>query len=117
MSTSFRRSPSRSEASKIAWRMFSATSSVRPLRRAGCMSPPVYPLRTSSPIVDIQKVSNLTWVLSIPFETINVCWSSLAVSIEQETSNGKVDLCPSNAVADSSLAFASLRGPGTEGTD
>jgi hypothetical protein len=55
--------------------------------------------------------------LSIPFETINVCWSSLAVSIEQETSNGKVDLCPSNAVADSSLAFASLRGPGTEGTD
>jgi hypothetical protein len=55
--------------------------------------------------------------LSIPFETMNVCWSSLAVSIEVETSDVMLGMCPSNAVADSSLAFASLRGPGTEGTD
>jgi len=51
---------------------------------------------------------------------MNVSWSSLAASIEQETSNVMVGICPSNAVADSSLAplaFASLRGPGTEGTD
>lgn len=71
-------------------------------------------------IVDIQKVSNLGWVLSIPFETMNVSWSSLAVTIEQETSNVMVGMCPSNVVADSSLAslaFASLRGPGTEGAD
>ena len=55
--------------------------------------------------------------LVYPFETMNVCWSSLAVSIEVETSDVMVGMCPSNAVADSSLAFASLRGPGTEGTD
>jgi hypothetical protein len=48
---------------------------------------------------------------------MNVSWSSLAVSIEQETSNVMVGMCPNNAVADSSPAFASLRGPGTEGTD
>jgi hypothetical protein len=39
------------------------------------------------------------------------------VSIEQETSNVMVGMCPSNAVADSSLAFASLPDPGTEGAD
>jgi hypothetical protein len=48
---------------------------------------------------------------------MNVCWSSLAVSIEVEKSDVLLGMCPSNAVADSSLAFASLRGPGTEGTD
>jgi hypothetical protein len=48
---------------------------------------------------------------------MNVCWGSPAVSIEQETSNAMVGMCPSNAVADSSLAFVSLRCPGTEGTD
>jgi hypothetical protein len=80
-------------------------------------TPGVYPLRTSLQIVDIQKVSNLRWVLSIPFGTMNVCWSSLAVSIEVEKSDVLLGMCPSNAVADSSLAFASLRGPGTEGTD
>jgi hypothetical protein len=58
--------------------------------------------------------------LSIPFETMNVSWSSLAVSIEQETGNVMADMCPSNAVTDSflaSLAFASRRCPGAEGTD
>jgi hypothetical protein len=51
------------------------------------------------------------------FETMIVCWSSLAVSIEVETSNVVVGVCRSNAVADSSLAFASLPDPGTGGED
>jgi hypothetical protein len=48
---------------------------------------------------------------------MNVCWSSLAVSIEVEASDVMLVMYSCNAVAASSLAFASLRGSGTEGTD
>jgi hypothetical protein len=48
---------------------------------------------------------------------MNGRWSSLAVSIQVERSDVMLGMCPSNAVAHSSLALASLRGPGTEGTD